>query len=65
MALAMASGRVCGTGGSGPSNVVFQYQVFSGNYGGQVPNFTPSTATAIAIDTSNGAQWDWYNGSWH
>lgn len=40
-------------------------QVFSDNYAGGQPNFTPTTSTAIAIDTSNGTQWNWYSNAWH
>ena len=36
-----------------------------GNYGGGPPNFTPSISCMTAIDTSNGAQWNWYGGAWH
>jgi len=46
-----------GTGGGGA--------VFAGNYAGGQPNFTPTTSAAIAIDTSNGTQWDWYSNAWH
>jgi len=38
--------------------------VFSGNYGGGQPNFTPLTSAAIAIDTSNGTEWTWFNNQW-
>ena len=37
----------------------------SGNYAGAQPNFTPSTDSALAIDTSNGALWEYYSGAWH
>lgn len=37
----------------------------SGNYGGGPPNFTPTTASAVAIDSSNGTLWEYYNGAWH
>lgn len=40
-------------------------QVFSGNYAGIAPTFTPTTSVAIAIDTSNGTQWSYYSGAWH
>lgn len=40
-------------------------EVFSGNYTGGTPPFTPSVAQAIAIDTSNGRQWQWYSSSWN
>lgn len=46
-------------GGSGAGGV------FSGAYGvGQPPNFTPSTSAAIATNTSDGVQWNWYSGAW-
>lgn len=38
--------------------------VFAGNYGGNPPPFTPTTAAAIATDTSTGRQWNWFNGVW-
>ena len=50
-----------GAGGGGSSGG----GVFSGNYAGGQPNFTPTTTTAIAIDTSNGTQWNWYNNTWN
>jgi hypothetical protein len=40
-------------------------QQFSGNYSGSAPNVTPTAATAIAIDTSNGSLWTWYSSAWH
>lgn len=40
-------------------------QVYSGNYSGVAPVFVPSTSPAIAIDTSNGTQWNYYSGGWH
>jgi hypothetical protein len=39
--------------------------IYSGNYSGGQPNFTPSETTAIAFDTSTGAQWSYYSGAWH
>lgn len=39
--------------------------VVSGNYGGVAPAFTPTTVAEIAIDTSNGRPWWYYNGAWH
>jgi hypothetical protein len=50
-----------GTGGGGAT------QVFSGNYGGypNLPPFSPTVSAAIAIDTVDGNQTQWYNGSWH
>lgn len=39
--------------------------VFSGNYAGAAPGFSPSASAAIAFDTSNGAQWAWWSSAWH
>jgi hypothetical protein len=39
--------------------------VASGNYGGGQPSFTPSSGGALALDTSNGTLWKWYNNAWH
>ena len=39
--------------------------VIAGNYAGVQPNFTPTTTAAIAFDTSNGTQWNWYNNQWN
>lgn len=36
-----------------------------GNYGGSQPTFTPASGCAIALDTSNGRPWWYYNGSWN
>lgn len=36
-----------------------------GNYAAGQPNFTPSGGTGIAVDTSNGTEWFYYNGAWH
>lgn len=40
-------------------------QVFSANYSGSAPTFTPSTPPAIAIDNTNGYVYWYYNGVWH
>jgi len=40
-------------------------EIFSGNYGGGVPTDVPTTTQAIAFDTSNGTQWNYYSGTWH
>lgn len=40
-------------------------QMFSGNYAGGPPTDVPSGDTAIAFDTSDGTQWDYYGGQWH
>ncbi len=50
----LSSGGAGGAGG-----------VSAGAYGvGNPPNFTPSTAGAIAINTSDGVEWTWFNGVW-
>jgi len=36
-----------------------------GNYGGNEPNFTPTTDCAVAIDTSTERIWWYYSASWH
>lgn len=38
--------------------------VFAGDYGGNPPPFSPTSAGAIATDTSTGQQWNWLNGAW-
>lgn len=48
-----------GGGGGGGSGATF------GNYGGGQPNFTPAGGTGLAVDTSNGTLWEYYNGAWH
>jgi hypothetical protein len=50
-----------GAAGSGAT------QVFAGNYGGASPAafVTVTTTAAIAFDTSNGTQWNYYNGVWN
>ena len=37
----------------------------SGNYAGVAPTFTPSSGTGLAIDSSTGRLWMYYNGAWH
>jgi hypothetical protein len=54
--------QITNNGGGGGGGTT---QVFAGNYGGGQPNFTPTTSTAIAIDTSNDTQWNYYSGAWH
>lgn len=39
-------------------------EVFSGNYNGSAPTFTPDGDQAIAVDTSTGATWNYYSGAW-
>ena len=46
-----------GGGGSGGG-------VTCGDYGGAEPSFTPSSC-AVAVDTSNGQIWWYYNGAWN
>jgi hypothetical protein len=36
-----------------------------GQYGGNMPNFTPSVSCMLATDVSNGNLWQWYLGMWH
>lgn len=36
----------------------------TGAYAGAAPNFTPSTAGALAIDSSTGKLWAYFNGNW-
>jgi hypothetical protein len=36
-----------------------------GNYAGGQPNFTPTSGTGLAVDTSNGTLWEYYGGAWH
>ena len=38
---------------------------FSGNYGGGTPTPVPTSAVALAVDTSNNAVWIWFGGAWH
>lgn len=40
-------------------------QVFADNYGGAAPAFTPTTDAAIAFDTSDGVQYNWWGAAWH
>ena len=46
-------------GGGGGTGAVF------GNYHGGQPTFTPATGNGLAVDTSNGTLWEYYNGAWH
>ena len=43
-------------GGSGVTN---------GNYAGGTPTFTPSSGAGLAVDTSTGNLWAYYNGAWN
>ena len=36
-----------------------------GNYGSVEPNFTPASGTGVAVDTSDGTVWYFYNGGWN
>ena len=36
-----------------------------GNYAGNQPTFTPASGCALALDTSNGRPWWYYNGQWN
>lgn len=51
--LANASGGGSGTGAT------------FGDYGGGQPSFTPSSGVGLAVDTSNGTLWQYYNSAWH
>lgn len=46
-------------GGGGGGSVTF------GNYAGGQPNFTPTSGTGMAVDTSNNSIWVYTNGAWH
>jgi hypothetical protein len=54
--LCILQGASAGGGGTGAT---------FGNYAGIAPNFTPSGGTGLAVDTSNGTIWSYYNGAWH
>ena len=52
--------QIAGGGGSGGDEAVT-----AGAYGvGNPPNFTPTTAAAISINTSDGVEWTFFNGVW-
>lgn len=51
---------VSGGGGGGTA----AQQVSAGNYAGNPPSFTPTTTSALAVDTSTGALWSYANGTW-
>lgn len=36
-----------------------------GNYSGGQPNFTPATTCAVAVDTSSGRPWWYFNSQWN
>jgi hypothetical protein len=55
--LGIIAGNVSGGGGSSI--------VVAGNYAGGQPNFTPSSAAAVAIDSSNGRVWWYFNSTWN
>jgi hypothetical protein len=57
----IAGGIANGGGGGGGGTT----EVYAGNYGGAAPGFVPAGSAAIATDTSNGTQWNYYSGSWH
>lgn len=48
-----------GGGGGTVGSVVF------GNYAGGQPTFTPAAGVGLAVDTSNGTLWQFYNNAWH
>lgn len=35
------------------------------NFAGKTPNIVPASGSGMAIDTSNGSLWFYYNGAWH
>lgn len=39
--------------------------LWSGDYGGVEPNFSPTSDVAIAFDEITGTQWNWYQNAWH
>jgi len=39
--------------------------VTCGDYSGGEPSFTPTSDCALAIDTSTGTLWQYYNSAWH
>jgi len=49
------------TGGSGSGG----FALYSGDYSGIAPGFSPTATTAIAFDTVTGTQWNWYSSAWH
>jgi hypothetical protein len=59
LALLQIIAQNVGSGGSGGT------ALSSGNYAGGQPGFTPATSPWLAIDTSNGTLWEYYNGAWH
>lgn len=54
--LNIIANNISGGGGGGG--------VTAANYGGAQPSFTPATDGAVAIDTSTGQIWWWFNGVW-
>lgn len=40
-------------------------EIQADNYGGSDPTWTPTSGVGIAFDTSDGSQWNYYNGAWH
>ena len=40
-------------------------RVYAGDYSGGEPTDTPTADAALAIDTSNGTIWSWYDSAWH
>lgn len=50
-------GNITTGGGSGGG-------VFSDNYHGVAPVFTPTSSSAIATDTVTGVRWEYLNGGW-
>ena len=54
-----------GGGGGGGGTVGFVQGAYA-NYGGMAPTWTPTgTALGLAVDTSNGRPWYYFNGKWN
>jgi len=51
---------LCEINGGGSSSAIYH-----GDYDGGEPPFSPTVETAIAFDTENGQQWNFYDGVWH
>lgn len=53
--------QIAASGGGGGQACCTTY----GNYNGGPPTFTPTTATAEAVDKDTDTEWKYYDGSWH
>ena len=59
-ALIYLASQIVANGGTGTgSGATFD------NYAGGAPTFTPASGTGLAVDTSDGTLWEYYNGAWH